>query len=123
MTKVPCPCRAPFAIQPIHKRKVVEAICLLAKLKFVEESHDLAQALCVFCRRLIVRPRTPFDAGGCVERFESPGISSPASEPAAFTRPPVELFSSMGNCPALQGIINRIAGFPVMRCMFLLCFS
>ncbi|MEE1188970.1 MAG: hypothetical protein UHM52_08310, partial [Acutalibacteraceae bacterium] len=61
---------------------------------------------------MFVRPRTPFDAGGCSERFESPGISSPTSEPAAFTIPPAEHFSSMGNCPALQGIVNRIAGFP-----------
>ena len=72
MTKVPCPCRAPFAIQPIHKRKVVEAICLLAKLKSVE---------------VFVRPRTLFDAGGCSERFESPGFGSTTSEPAAFTHP------------------------------------
>ena len=39
-----------------------------------------------------VRPRTPFDAGGYGERFESPGTDSPTSEPAAFTRPPAELF-------------------------------
>jgi len=63
------------------------------------------------------------DAGEGGERFESPGIGSPTSEPAAFTRPPAEHFSSMGNCPALQSIINRIAGFLVMRCLFLLCFS
>ena len=42
---------------------------------------------------ILVRPRTPFDAGGCGERFESPGTGSPISEPAAFTRPPAELFS------------------------------
>ena len=41
-----------------------------------------------------VRPRTPSDASGCVERFESPGTGSPTSEPAAFTLPPAELFPS-----------------------------
>ena len=40
-----------------------------------------------------MRPRTPSDAGGCGERFESPGTGSPTSEPAAFTIPPAELFS------------------------------
>ena len=42
---------------------------------------------------ILVRPRTPPDAGGCGERFESPGTGSPTSEPAAFTIPPAELFS------------------------------
>ena len=34
-----------------------------------------------------------FDAGGCGERFESPGLGSPTSEPSAFTIPPAEHFS------------------------------
>ncbi|MBQ6784964.1 MAG: hypothetical protein IJO82_04080, partial [Clostridia bacterium] len=44
---------------------------------------------------VFVRSRTPFDAGGCGERFESPGTGSPTSEPSAFTIPPAERFS----CP------------------------
>ena len=40
-----------------------------------------------------MRPHIPFDAGGCGERFESPGTGSPASEPVAFTLPPAERFS------------------------------
>ena len=83
----------------------------------------LGRSFLRLCERLFVRPCTLLDAGGYGERFESPGSRSPTFEPAAFTRPPAEHFSSMGYCPALQGIINRIAGFPVMRCMFLLCFS
>ena len=46
-----------------------------------------------------MRPHTPFDAGGCSKRFESPCIGSPRSEPAAFTIPPAELFS---RCPGIS---------------------
>ena len=48
-----------------------------------------------FLQKAFCAPAHTADAGGCGERFESPGIDSPTSEPAAFTRPPAELFS----CP------------------------
>ena len=38
-------------------------------------------------------PAHTADAGGCGERFESPGTGSPNSEPAAFPSPPAERFS------------------------------
>ena len=46
-----------------------------------------------FLQKAFCAPAHTADAGGCGERFESPGFGSPTSEPAAFTIPPAELFS------------------------------
>ena len=51
------------------------------------------QKLSASLRKAFRAPSHTADAGGCSERFERPGIGCPASEPAAFTRPPAELFS------------------------------
>ena len=46
-----------------------------------------------FLQKAFCAPAHIVDAGGCGERFESPDTGIPDSEPAAFTRPPAELFS------------------------------
>ena len=46
-----------------------------------------------FLQKAFCAPAHTADAGGCGERFESPDTGIPDSEPAAFTRPPAELFS------------------------------
>ncbi|MBQ6525679.1 MAG: hypothetical protein IJI32_03520 [Clostridia bacterium] len=54
----------------------------------------MAQALCAFAEGFSCARAHPLTQA-VRERFESPVIGSPASEPAAFTIPTAELFS----CP------------------------